>query len=268
MKNSFVFAPLLFTGLWTHASTLIASIAAFVAFSLTASAVYVLNDLVDIERDRAHPLKRHRRPLASGAVAQSSAKALFALLLILALIAAAAAPGCIGPLLIYLAVNIAYSYRLKHVPVADLFAIASGFVLRVEAGALAISVPVSDWMLITTGCLALYLAAVKRKAELAAHGADARAVLNQYTPALIDRYAELAGTAALLFYGMFVVTARPALATTIPLVLFGLFRYWYLVDKHAGGESPTDALLTDLPLLMTVAAWAGACAWYLQHASA
>lgn len=266
IKNTFVLAPLLFTGLWHSATAVGAAIAAFAAFCLVASAVYVFNDLVDIERDRAHPAKRLSRPLASGAATPRSARLLLAALLAAAIPLCLVTPDVIAALTLYLAINVAYSLRLKHVAVADLFAVASGFVLRVQAGALALDVPASDWMLITTGCLALYLAALKRKAELASNGADARAVLALYSSRLIERYAELAGTAALLFYGLFVLEARPSLAPTIPLVLFGLFRYWYLVDRHAGGESPTEALLTDTVLLLTVAAWGGACAWYLQHA--
>jgi 4-hydroxybenzoate polyprenyltransferase len=152
---------------------------------------------------------------------------------------------------------------LKRQPVLDIFTIAIGFVLRVYAGAMALSVPVSSWMFITTLCLALYLAAVKRRQELSQSGTDGRQVLEKYTVALVDRYAEMSATGALLFYSMFVMSTRPELVVTVPFVLFGMFRYWYVVEALDGGESPTDALLSDWPLLLTVVSWVGVCVWAL-----
>ena len=116
-------------------------------------------------------------------------------------------------------------------------------------------------MLITTLCLALYLAAIKRRQELATRGAESRKVLGSYTVALLDRYAEMSGVAALLFYGLYVIEVRPQLAVTIPFVLFGLFRYWYLVDQEGRGESPTDAMWSDVPLALTVLTWGALSAW-------
>lgn len=265
VKNAFVFAPLLFTGLYSSPSACLAAAAAAAAFCLASSAVYILNDLQDLERDRQHPTKALTRPLAAGTVSQACARLLLVLLLVGTVAAALPAPKVLGIIALYLGINVAYSFGLKHIPVVDIFCVASGFVLRVEAGAVALDVPVSDWMLVTTGCLALYLAAVKRRQELASSGVEAREVLSRYSLSLIDRYAEHSATAALVFYGLFVTTTKPQLIPTVPMVLFGMFRYWYVVDQHRMGESPTDALLTDTPLLMTVAAWAGACAWTIQH---
>jgi hypothetical protein len=133
----------------------------------------------------------------------------------------------------------------------------------VLAGAVALDVPVSGWMFTTTLSLALYLAAVKRGQELSQRGTDSRQVLKKYTKPLVDRYAEMSATCALVFYSMFVMASKPQLVATVPLVLFGLYRYWYVVDILEGGESPTDALLTDWPLLITVLLWVGTCAWAL-----
>ena len=141
--------------------------------------------------------------------------------------------------------------------------IAIGFVLRVLAGAVALEVPVSGWMFVTTLCLALYLAAIKRGQELSQSGSAGRQVLEKYSKPLVDRYAEMSATCALVFYSMFVMSSRPQLLITVPVVLFGLFRYWYVVDVLDGGESPTDALLTDWPLLLTVLSWVAACIWAL-----
>ena len=124
-------------------------------------------------------------------------------------------------------------------------------------------VPVSGWMFVTTLCLALYLAAVKRRQELSQSGTNGRKVLEDYTVSLVERYAEMSATGALVFYSMFVMSAKPQLVTTIPLVLFGLFRYWYVVEKMQGGESPTDVLLADWQLLLTVLLWVVVCGWTL-----
>lgn len=163
----------------------------------------------------------------------------------------------------YLMLNLAYTFVLKHQPVVDIFAIAIGFVLRVYAGAVALAVPMSSWMFITTLCLALYLAAVKRRQELSQSGADGRKVLEKYSVSLVERYAEMSATGALLFYSMFVMSSKPALVITIPLVLFGLFRYWFVVETLEGGESPTDALFADKQLWLTVVLWVAVCAWAL-----
>jgi 4-hydroxybenzoate polyprenyltransferase len=162
----------------------------------------------------------------------------------------------------YLLLNLAYTFVLKHQPVLDIFTIALGFVLRVYAGAMALSVPVSGWMFVTTLCLALYLASIKRRQELSSNGSESREVLRHYSITLVDRYAEMSAIGALLFYSLFVITGRPELIISIPLVLYGLFRYWFVVEQ-GGGESPTDALLTDWQLMLVALLWAGACAWSL-----
>ena len=164
-------------------------------------------------------------------------------------------------ILAYLALNVLYSFILKHQPVIDIFSIAVGFVLRVYAGAMALEVPVSSWMFVTTLCLALYLASMKRRQELAMSDGEARKVLQQYTVSLADRYAEISATGALLFYSLFVMNARPEMVLTIPFVLFGLFRYWFVVEALDSGESPTDALLSDWQLLLTVFVWVAVSLW-------
>ena len=161
--------------------------------------------------------------------------------------------------LVYMALNISYTFYLKHEPVLDIFTIASGFVLRVYAGTVAVGVEMSGWMAVTSLCLALYLASVKRLQELSANGAGGRKVLERYSIGLVNRYAEMSATGALLFYSLFVITYKPQLVITVPLVLFGLFRYWYVVEALDGGESPTDALFVDWQLLLSVILWVGVC---------
>jgi decaprenyl-phosphate phosphoribosyltransferase len=263
VKNGFVAAPLVFSAEFLDPQAVGRTILAIVLFCLAASAVYIVNDMKDLEHDRLHPKKSRTRPLAAGIVTSKTAYMLLGALYAALLAGWWFEPKIVQVIMIYLALNIAYTFVLKHQPVVDIFTIAIGFVLRVYAGAMALSVPVSNWMLVTTLCLALYLAAVKRRQELSQSGVDGRAVLEKYSLPLIDRYAEMAATGALVFYSMFVMSAKPNLVLTIPLVLFGLFRYWYVVEELDGGESPTDALLADWQLLLTVLVWIAVCAWNL-----
>lgn len=256
IKNVFVLAPLMFAQRTGDPTALISALVATALFCLAASSVYLINDLFDIQDDRRHALKIESRPLASGAVTPRAGAMLLAALLSALLIGSLFAPVVIPGLMLYLVINVAYSAHLKHVPVVDLFCIASGFVIRVWVGAVAIGVPLSSWMLITTLCLALYLAATKRRQELTSHGTDARFVLSRYSVRLLERYAEMSGIGAIVFYGLYITQIRPSLVLTLPLVLFGLFRYWYVLETHGAGESPTEVAWTDLPLILTVSAWA------------
>ncbi len=263
VKNAFVLAPLLFIGAFLDQPSLIKALVAFGLFCVASSATYIVNDIHDIEHDRKHPKKLLTRPLASGQV-----KILHAIILLLSLYLILALgyfqePKVVLVTIGYLGLNLAYTFALKHKPVIDIFCIALGFVLRVYAGAMALAVPVSSWMFVTTLCLALYLAAIKRRQELLKIGSNSRKVLAHYSVELVDRYAQMAAIGALLFYSLFVMTARPEMVITIPFVLYGLFRYWFIVETLEGGESPTDALLFDWQLLLTVIIWVGVCMWAL-----
>jgi 4-hydroxybenzoate polyprenyltransferase len=264
IKNAFVLAPLIFSGSFTQRAAVRDALIAVALFCAAASAAYVFNDIIDAPADAVHPVKSRTRPLASGEVSMAHAKSLLAVLLILVLVSYAWSVPTALVATAYVALNVAYSLRLKRIPVVDIFALAAGFVFRVYAGAAAINVPVSSWMLITTLSLALYLAVIKRRQELAGSGAATRSVLRFYTLPLLDRYAETAALSALVFYGLFVVTIRPRLNVTMPFVLFGLFRYWYLVESSGKGETPTEVVWGDPTLIATVAAWAAVCVWRLM----
>ena len=262
IKNGFVLAPLVFAGRFTDRTAVSEALLASLLFSLASSATYVLNDFHDLEQDRKHPFKS-RRPLAAGQVSKSHALVLFGLLCGVLAWSYFQRPKVGLVILAYLVLNLAYTFILKHQPVVDIFSIALGFILRVQAGAVALAVPVSSWMFVTTLCLALYLASIKRRQELAHSGGQGRRVLEHYSVALVDRYAEMAATGTLLFYSLFVMTVQPNLAVSIPVVLYGLFRYWFVVEAREGGESPADALLSDWQLLVTVLIWLGMCGWVL-----
>lgn len=263
VKNGFVLAPLVFSGEFLHANAVSNALLAVLLMCIASSATYIVNDMHDIERDRRHPKKSKARPLAAGIVSIPMAIVLLASLYSILIWGWFVAPNVVMVIGAYLAINLAYTFVLKHQPVVDIFTIAIGFVLRVYAGAIALTVPVSGWMFVTTLCLALYLAAVKRRQELSQTGTEGRKVLKKYSVLLVDRYAEMSATGALVFYSMFVMSSKPQLVITIPFVLFGLFRYWYVVEELDGGESPTDALLADWQLLLTVVLWVGVCGWTL-----
>lgn len=267
VKNALVLAPLIFTGSFTHYDAVLKSLLAAVLFCVASSAGYIFNDLRDVEFDRAHPRKKHSRPLAAGEVSTATAKVI--LLLLYAIVAAAfiIQPALAAVLTAYITLNVAYTLQLKNVPVVDLFVIAFGFVLRAYAGAQSLAVPLSFWMFITTLCGALYLAATKRRQELArtdtASPSAARAVLGSYTAPLLNYYCQAASIGTIIFYGLFVATVRPALIGTIPFVLFGFFRYQYVVEVAGRGESPTEVLWSDVPLLLGITAWVAAAVYAL-----
>lgn len=263
IKNAFVFAPILFSGLFTELDSIQSSFSAFVIFCLASSATYVLNDYKDIDNDKKHPVKSKTRPLASGDVSKAQANLLMVLLYGSVALSYFVYPKVVAVIATYLLLNVAYTFYLKHQPVLDIFTIATGFVLRVYAGAVSLNVSLSSWMFITTLSLALYLAAIKRRQELAKSGDSARNVLKYYSVGLVDKYAEMSATCAILFYSLFVISAKPEMVYTIPFVLFGLYRYWFIVESKDSGESPTDALFADTLLQLTILGWCGACLFSL-----
>ncbi|MCX5464216.1 decaprenyl-phosphate phosphoribosyltransferase [Alcaligenes parafaecalis] len=262
VKNFFVFSPLVFSGFMFNWGFLLNSLFAFLFFCFAASSVYIVNDLGDIEKDRLHPKKKFR-PLASGKVSVLQSFFLLAFCYIVILSAFLFNYKVALVLLVYVLINFFYTKILKDIPVVDIFIVAFGFVLRVYAGALAIQVPVSNWMLITVLALSLYLAAVKREQELKNSGHIARASLEKYSSSLVKKYVETSATCAIIFYSMFVLESKPNLVLTIPIILFGIFRYWYIVESSDIGESPTDAVVQDKPILIIVLAWIGLVVYQL-----
>jgi len=263
VKNSFVFAPLIFAGEFLYPDSIYSTLLAAFLFCLAASAVYIVNDLKDIEKDRIHPEKSKKRPLASGQVSPQSTIILLIFLYIVLISFWAVVPNVIYVIFIYLALNWAYTFKLKHEPVIEIFIVAFGFVLRVYAGAMALTIPVSHWMFITTLSISLYLASIKRRQELLQSGSQSRGVLAYYSVTLIDRFAEMSAVTAVVFYSLYVMEVQPKLIVTVPLVIFGLFRYWYIVETLKGGESPTDVIIQDKQILLTVLLWVGCCIWVL-----
>ena len=265
IKNSFVFAPLIFSGEFLHLNSVIQTILVVILFCVASSATYIINDYKDIEKDKLHPLKKIRRPLASGELSVKKALYLLVTCYIILMSGFFLTSAAMVVICAYLLLNLAYTFYLKNVVVIDIFVIAFGFVLRVFAGATAISVPLSAWMFVTTLCLALYLAANKRKQEIVQSGVGARRVAKEYSVDLLDKYAQMSAVGALLFYSLFVITLHEDMIVTIPFVIFGIFRYWFMMEKFQSGESPTDALFQDVQLQLTILLWIAACSYSVAN---
>jgi 4-hydroxybenzoate polyprenyltransferase len=265
-KNLFVFAGALFGGHLLDLQAMGRAIAAFAVFCALSGAVYIVNDLADRAGDQRHPLKR-LRPIASGRlspkVALVAAIVLGAISLVSALLLstmfAVLAAAFVGLL-------VGYSFLLKHLVIVDALTIASGFVLRAAAGAVAVLVPIGHWLLVCTTLLALFVVLSKRRHELTLLADDAtthRPILGEYSPYLLDQMIAVVTASTLVAYSMYATSVDTAdrlnttrLGLTIPFVLYGIFRYLYLVHQKRAGGSPADLLLTDRPLLACVGLWA------------
>ncbi len=264
-KNGFVFVALFFDGKLNDWPSLLHTLFAFLLLCLMSSAVYIMNDLVDIESDRQHPVKR-KRPLPAGKLnpqVAGVAAVIFALGSLAAGLAISLTFGLI--LLLYLVMQIAYTFRLKHVVLVDVSIVAAGFVLRIAAGVAVIEVErFSPWLYIFGGFLALFMALGKRRQELVLLGDGAgshRAILDEYNLELIDRLLGIVTTSALVAYSLYTFLAEglPANHTmmlTIPFVLYGIFRYLYLIHIRGEGGAPEEILLRDRPVQVTMLLYA------------
>jgi 4-hydroxybenzoate polyprenyltransferase len=256
VKNLFLFAPPFFGGKLMDPIVALTALPAFAAFCLGASSAYVLNDVIDLDRDRLHPSKKDR-PLANGAVSGREALWL-AFFLAAASIALAYAvePGYVVYVLAYLAIQAAYSLHFKDVAVVDLFFIASGFVIRVVAGGAAFRITVSKWLLLTMFMISLTLAAGKRLGEaqlLDDRAQEHRKSLGQYTSGFLNDILLVAASSSMMSYAMYTVEQFPRLIYTVPIVTFGLLKY--LMLARSGKGDPTDGLMQDRWLAVSVAAW-------------
>jgi 4-hydroxybenzoate polyprenyltransferase len=268
IKNGFVLMPLIFAHRLLDPSAVFMTLETLAAFCFASSITYIFNDYMDMEQDKVHPLKK-KRPLASGEISPRGAF----------MIAAALVAGLIGlftisspPLIVYLLLlsylilHVAYSYTLKDIVILDVMAIALGFVIRVSAGAFAIEVDVSSWLVLCAFSLALFLALGKRRHEVVILCDDAschRPVLENYNVALLDQLLQVVTTATFIFYCLYSVrdsgVSSQAMMFTIPMVTYGIFRYMYLIYLREDGGSPTAILLTDRPLMLCGIIWLITC---------
>jgi 4-hydroxybenzoate polyprenyltransferase len=263
-KNAFVFAALVFDLQLRNPDSLLRTTAGFLLFCLVSSAVYLTNDLMDLEADRQHPTKRNR-PIASGHLDLRVARtAAFVFGIVSIALALALGTGFAMILTAYLVLNLFYSYRLKHIPILDVLVVAAGFVLRVAAGTTLITVErFSPWLYVCMTLLALVIGFGKRRAEIVLLEGTAgthRRVLDGYTLPLLDHLISIVSATAIVGYSLYTFSAEnlPAnhlMMLTIPFVLYGVFRYLHLIHVEDAGGSPEELVLTDRPLAATIVLW-------------
>lgn len=271
IKNGFVFMPLIFSSRLLAAEDVLRVAGMFTVFCLVSSATYILNDYLDREQDRVHPLKKNR-PLARGDISPAAALVVMGILLVCVAVLAVAIKtprSGFAVLAGYLLMHFLYSVKLKDIVIVDVLTIAAGFLLRVLAGAVVIDVGVSSWLILCTFSVAIFLALGKRRHEVMILSSDAtnhRPVLENYSVAFLDQLLQVATTSTFLFYCLYSVLPHPSTGTesekmmfTIPFVTYGIFRYLYLIYHKEDGGSPTAMLLTDPPLLLCAILWMAAC---------
>jgi len=264
-KNFFVYAALIFSQNIFNFPLFLKTTIAFSAFCLISSALYIFNDLKDLEEDKLHPLKS-KRPIASGKIKKSTA---ILMIVVLGLLGFSSAftlnKNYFIIILVYFLIQMAYSIKLKHVVILDVFVVALGFLIRVVAGGLAIEVSLSSWLLICTILLALFLALSKRRHELVLLedvASDHRPILEEYSPYLLDQMIAVVTASTVIAYCLYTISEETVtkfgttnLIFTVPFVLYGIFRYLYLIHQRSEGGSPEALIIKDKPLLIDIFLW-------------
>lgn len=267
MKNLFIFAAIIFAQSFFDIPLLLKTSAAFLVFCVLSGALYILNDLNDIEEDKLHP-KKAARPIASGQIGKSQALFLFFILSLISLFVAFWLNKYFFiAAFIYFILQLAYSLRLKHLVILDVFIVAAGFVIRVIAGGLVIEIPLSSWLLVCTMMLALFLAMSKRRHELLLledNATEHRPILMEYSPYLLDQMIAVVTASTLIAYCLYTISEETVakfgttnLLLTSPFVLYGIFRYLYLIHQKGKGGSPEELIIKDKPLLIDIVLWIG-----------
>ena len=274
-KNLVVLAALIFAQKLFHWPSVIGAIWAFLIFCVVSGAVYLLNDLIDLKKDRLHPVKRSR-PIASGELSKQFSIFVGLILVFTGFFTAISLDIKFGiTVIVYFFVMAAYCLVLKNIVIVDVLVVAMGFVLRAVAGAFAINVAVSNWLLVCTLLLALFLALSKRRHELTLlldEAAEHRSILGEYSSYLLDQMIAVVSASTLVTYGLYASAPETVakfgtdgLIWTLPFVLYGILRYLYLVHRKAKGGSPTLVLLNDKPILVTVTLWAATVITVIYH---
>ena len=265
IKNSFVFTGVIFSEEFRDVPLFLQVVVVAFAFSFVSSSVYIINDIADCERDRSHPHKKNR-PIASGrisipeAITSSVTIGIFGLLL-----GAWVSLTVTGILALYLLINLVYSFKLQHIVILDVFCIASGFMLRILAGTLGVGIPPSEWLLLCSLMLTLFLGFTKRRAEILAllHlKKEHRKVLDQYSAIFLDEIIAICATGVILTYSLYTMSPNTIqlhntanLIYTVPFVIYALFRYLYLLHHRKFGGDPTRDLMRDTHIIVSVFGW-------------
>ena len=261
IKNFFVFAAMIFSGKFINTHIFIINIFVFAMFCLVSSCVYILNDLVDVNKDKQHPEKKNR-PIASGKVTKLQALIVEIILLILVFtICYKIDSKLLIVFSLYFIINILYSFKLKNIVIIDVMIITFGFVLRVESGSVATNVQLSPWMILCTILISLFMALNKRKSEIITlkdKSGDHRKILDEYSVDLIENMLTIVTPSILIAYCLYTFSSIQSrtMMLTIPFVLYGIFRYQYLMMKRNIGGKPEDVFQKDIPFLLNVILWA------------
>lgn len=270
IKNFFVFVPLIFSLHLFHEDFFLATAYTFLLFCISSSAIYIINDIVDLEADKQHPVKRNR-PLASGKFTIKFAFIIAVLFVLSSMILSVLFNvGLFYIIIIFILINISYSFYLKHIVLLDIFSIATGFAIRVYAGAYVIDVPISSWLILSTIFISLFLAIMKRRSELKKLENDTdiktRKVLESYSLDFTNQMATVAASGLVTCYALYTVAERTVksfgtenLIYTTPFVVFGLFRFMYLEYINQQGENTTDIMLSDIPTIVNLALYFISC---------
>lgn len=264
IKNFFLFAPLVFSHHLFELGYISIALKAFVSFCFLSSVVYIINDIADLEQDKNHPTKKNR-PLPSGKISIPNAIIIsFIFFVGMIILAYDLNPKFKFALTVYFIINILYSFKLKQIVLLDIFFIAFGFMIRIIAGGWVINVYISSWLILTTLFLSLFLAVTKRRSELAVieNNLSTRKVLNDYSILFADQLATISAAGTVISYALYTVSERTReifqtenLVFTTPFVVYGIFRYLYLVHKKNLGENPTQIIITDIPMIINILLW-------------
>ncbi|WP_234122149.1 decaprenyl-phosphate phosphoribosyltransferase [Clostridium hydrogenum] len=259
-KNLFVFGAVLFSGNFVSKDLFLANILVFIMFCLASSSIYVLNDIIDVEKDKLHPVKKFR-PIASGKVSKLQGIILdIVLFLIILIFTYRFNFEVLIVILVYIVMNIFYSFILKNVVIIDVMVITAGFVLRIESGSIATNVELSPWIILCTILLSLFLGLNKRKSEIVALKSDSvktRKILKEYSVELIDKMLTIVTPSILMAYCLYTFnsTQSKSMMFTIPFVLYGIFRYQYLMETQNIGGKPEDVFTKDKAFLVNIICW-------------
>jgi 4-hydroxybenzoate polyprenyltransferase len=265
IKNTFVYAPLIFSGHFTQVNMCLKATLVFISFCAVSSAVYAINDVCDRFEDRQHPVKKFR-PVAAGSITTAQAILLGVILMIFGLVPAGLISGSLMLIvLIYIVINIAYSLSIKHIAILDVLTIAAGFVLRIVGGGMAISVVPSYWLILCTVMISLFIGFTKRRVELLTISIEqnhSRRVLKDYSIPFLDQVIPMVTGATILAYALYTVDAHTlivlgsrAMLLTLPFVIYGLLRYIYLIYHLKLDTDPTETLVRDIPTMINLFLW-------------
>ena len=255
IKNFLVFAPLLFTSRLSNNEDMFNSLYAFIVFCILASSVYIINDILDLNSDRIHPLKKKSKPLAAEIITLNTAKIIFILLILILLILIFFNNNVMITSFTYLFLNFIYTIYLKKIPYIDIIALSSNYILRIYMGCAVLMVDLSIWMGVTVFFAALFISTIKRRQELLLYGPDSREVLKRYSIKNLKKIINISALITIIFYSLYVFSINEKLILTVPLVIYGVLRYMNRSKKKNFSDSPVNEIIKDKQNILLILIW-------------